>query len=224
MNLDSLKEQLKEQWQHLYSQIEENSTFQTLREKYETLSPRQQKTILSSIALVVMLILFSIPLNSFFSSTETIKDFEDNKELSQKLLEIQKHKRTGATRLGQVNITGTRQRVLRMVQNFQLLPEQIGDIENADPSTPSLAKPPIKEETLAIQLLTLNLNQINTIAYRLQNLASTLKLTGLQMKESVNNPDYFDVTYTLSLYTLPASPTPKEQEPTRKIKRRRRNK
>ena len=90
-----------------------------------------------------------------------------------------------------------------------MLPEQIQDVATEAASQGSLARPPIKEETLVVRLKNLNLTQVVDIGFNLQQLFSAVKMTGLEILASQEKPDYFNVTYTLSKFSL----TDLEDEP-----------
>ncbi|MGZ3721421.1 MAG: hypothetical protein ACXVA9_00740, partial [Bdellovibrionales bacterium] len=86
MAFEGIKEQLKDNWADLSSKIQENSTFNNLREKFEAQSPTVQRSIVTGAGIFLALFLISFPWSYISDSQDRMAEFEDNRGLIQGLL------------------------------------------------------------------------------------------------------------------------------------------
>lgn len=203
MNFDDLKDQFKEKFQSILGEIQDNSTFQNLREKYETLPANTQKIILIVSGILVSIFLMSFPYGYFSASNEHILEFNSHRALIRELLSISKEQTSGPIMDRNITIAQLRDLLVKKVESFNLLPTQVGKIQPINPLRDSLAKPPINEEAISVQLSSLNLTQIVDIGFAFQQIMPNVKMTGLTMVESSKDKGYFDTVYTLSNFNFP---------------------
>lgn len=215
MNIEDLKEKIKTSW----AEVQEHPTYNTLKEKYETLSPDTQRVLVLSVVLVVFLAVLSIPMSYLSSSGESIERFETDKRMIRELLKVGKKKPGRSALPPSMSIDDIRGRVSSTLSRFQLLPEQKGDVVLAQEKN-QLVPSPIQQISATVQLKTLNLKQIVDVGHALQRASHSIKLVGLSIIRSAGKKEnYFDVTYKVSAFSMPIQ----EQEQPKKKGRRRRS-
>lgn len=203
MNLDDLKDQLNEKLTAAWGELQENSTFNTLRERYQTLSSNAQKGVQVGAALLVLLILIYIPFSYFSSSSTYVEDFEANRSMIRSLLEASRNSRLPPPLPAGQDPERLANRVKMVLGGFRLLPEQIGEVETlANNPAGGLVPPSIQQAGVAVQLKTLNLTQVMEIGQRLQSLDSGTKLVGMEIQASKAKKDYLDVVFRIVNFSL----------------------
>jgi hypothetical protein len=207
MKLLDLVERVKELALELKGRIEETAIYQTLKERFETLSPRTQQTAIWSTIGVFSLMVVSCPYGYYSTSNEDIKRFDDIRKTMRALLSAAQvaNQLSGVTPDLEINVAQSRMQ--SEVQNLGLQPEQIGSVSigGAIEVGELLAPTSIIQNGLFVELKKLNLRQVVEVGHRLQSLQGTLKLAGLDMKTSSDNDHYFDVTYRLINFSLGGS-------------------
>lgn len=208
MTFEDLKDRFKSEGQQLWDRIQESSTYQSLRDRYDNLSPERQKLVVwGSVALLVV-ILFSIPLATLQTSSEHVSEFEGKKELMRDLLRAQKEANEVSTSVANLPVAAIRAEIDRALQQLQLLPEQNRGVTVAPTTTP-LVKASIIESVLEVSTMQLNLKQVVSLAASLARIQGT-KLKDLVMTANTTDPRYFDTIYRLVVFR---SEPPKANEP-----------
>lgn len=213
MTLEDLKDQLRENWAELRSKIEEDSTFNTLRERYETLSPGAQIGLKLGLLLLVLAIFVYIPYTFFSAASDNVALFEGKRSTIRKLLRASRTASDGASVDNPPPIPQLTENVRSRLQTYALLPEQIGGITPLDTAALGgrYAPKEIEQDGLGVTLTKLNLKQVIEIGYGLQTLMPGVRLVGMEMKASSPDPHYFDVVFKLARFGLPSAPEPPAQ-------------
>jgi hypothetical protein len=203
---EDIKDQIKDRLIELRGKIEENPAFNTLRERYEILSPNAQFGVKAGAAVFVLLLLIYFPYSFFSASNDNVALFNEKRTLIRKLLRASRT----ATEGGNVENPPTAGQLIENVRgdlsSFSLLPEQIGDISVLAPDALGGRYAPnneIEQEGIGINLKKLNLKQVLEIGHRLQNGAQGVRLVGLEVRAGSPDPHYFDVLYKLARFSLP---------------------
>jgi hypothetical protein len=208
MAFEDLKEQLREQASEALAKIQETSAFNSLRERYESQTPPVQKAItLAGIGLFI-LFLSSCPMSYISSSSETLAQFEENRELIQGLLRASRSAKEPPPLpppMSSDSLKGTIDGVLRQAG---LLPDQIGEM-NAIPDgeLKGLAPAGVLTAGLAVQIKKLNLQQVIELGNLVQNMAPGTKLLGLDVVQSAGTSHYYDMILRVINFGLPAFDT-----------------
>jgi hypothetical protein len=191
---EGLREQVRDRWSELVSQIQETSAFNTLREKFESQSVTTQRLIMAGGALVLALFVLSFPYGYYSQSNEYLSQFEENRELIRGLLRASRSAGEPSPLPPPLGQELMRQEVNRIVRERRLLPEQVGDIQGI-PGTPAknLAPPIVMQNGLVVQLKKLNVAQIVEMATAFQNLAPGVKLIGLDVIQTAGQTHYYDM-------------------------------
>jgi hypothetical protein len=102
-----------------------------------------------------------------------------------------------------------------------LLETQIGQMESLPEGDPenTLAPKNVQQQGLKVQVKKLNLRQVIDLGYQLQSLDSSVKMTGLEIAASSEDPHYFDTVFKLISYSLPQPEKKPESEGPRPRKR-----
>ncbi len=211
MNIDDLKDRLNEQLSAAWGELQENSTFNTLREKYQALSANGQKGIQAGAALFILLILFYIPYSYFSSSSVGIEDFERNRQMIRQLLEASRNSKLPPPLPPAQNPSSMQNRVQMLLESFRLVPDQIASIEPLGPNPAGgLVVPVIQQNGIAVNLKNLNLTQIMEIGQRLQSIDPGSKMTGLEIIASTEKANYFNVVFRIVNFSLSVESEPAE--------------
>ena len=211
MNLDDLKDQVREKLATAWGELQENSTFNTLREKYQGLSANGQKGAQAGLALFVMLVFFYIPYAYFSSSSVAIEDFERNRQMIRSLLEASRNSKLPPPLPPAQDPSSMQSRVQMLLESFRLVPEQIVGIQPLGPNPAgSLVVPAIQQNGISVSLKNLNLTQIMEIGQRLQSIDPGSKMTGLEVNASTEKTNYFNVVFKIVNFSLSVESEPAE--------------
>lgn len=205
MNLDDIKDQLRERATTVWVQIQETSLYNNLKEKYETLPTTAQKAIAYAAGVLTALIVLSIPYSYISSSGAAIEEFDENRSLLRELLRVGRAAKEPPPLPPGMTVPDLQSRVQGLLQEFTLLPEQLGGFQPL-PGRPagSLAPSIVEQAGIGVLLKKLNLTQVVDIGYRLQTISPGVKLMGLEMNANSDDNHYYDVTYRVVSFSLPS--------------------
>ncbi len=213
MIIDDLKEQLSEKLSQIWGQFQENPSFTNIKEKYDALSPSSQKLSLLGSAIVILLILMSIPMAYYSSASTNIDQFETKKNLIRELFHLQ-HATSELPPLPlSVSASDLVIQAKQKLDMAHLQADQIKSVQAYDHPVPGIVKP-IIQNAVEVSLQKLNLTQVKEIGVNLQNLPN-VKMISLNVEASepvVPGLHYFNVIYRLTNFSLPAeavAPPPK---------------
>ena len=220
MNFDDLKDQLQDSWERFKNRIQEDPSFNSIKERYETLPSSAQKAIVWSLSALLLLILFYIPYGYFETARENEEKYNSYKSTIRELLKVGKADKSNAQSTKRGDLEGVKMRITGSLQNFNLTEEQITPVELGPKLENSLAKDPVQEETFAIRLKKLNLDQVLQIGSDLHRKFSDLKMTGLTVNADKEKAGYFDIEFRLSKYYLAESETKEDEKSKAKNKKK----
>lgn len=219
-SLDDLLDRLSEQWALIWSRIEENSTYNTLREKFETLpSSAQRLTIVGSISFLIF-VLFLIPITSIFSSSSYIDEFDEKRELVEKLLSAQQNSKQKPPLPPGISTQQIQSKVQQMIRSMRLIEGQGPELTPLNNNPAGKMVPTIlKQSGLSVSLKGLNLKQTLDAGARLEALDPSVKMISLVIDQSAEFPKYYDVVFQLVSLDFPMPKV--EDKPGSKNKNRR---
>jgi len=205
---ENLREQLKDKLEELKVQLEGSPSFNTLKERYETLSPTTQKTVLWSSIIFVSFMMFSCPMSYWSESVDNISQYEETRDMIRDLLRSSHLVNQMGSGPEQIPLENLKSLIQSRLGETRLVPEQIASIESIDTTTlgPALAPSGIIQETLQVSLKKLNLRQVVDLGYKMQEIHGTVKLAGLDIVATAENDHYFDVLFKLVKFSLPGPP------------------
>ncbi|MCB0364346.1 MAG: hypothetical protein H6624_01075 [Bdellovibrionaceae bacterium] len=204
LNLDDLKDKFTETFNQVKDTVEESSLYNTLRERYETLPSNGQRAIVIGSITFVVLIFLSIPWSFLSSSSNYVTEFEDSRALIRGLLKTRSLSK-GAPLPKGMSSGEIESKAKGMLSTAGLLDSQIGSsmqLPEGDPGS-RLAPPNVQQQGVRLELKQLNLRQIIDIGYQLQNLDASVKMTGMEVHATAEDPHYFNATFKLISFSLP---------------------
>lgn len=207
MGLDDIKDQLRDQANALWGRIQESSAFNSLKEQYETWPTVVQRSLTFVAGFLAVLVVLSIPYSYIDSASLAVDEFTEYRTLLRDLLRVGRASKEVPALPPGMSSGELASQTQGMLGEFMLVADQIGGVTPLpDRPAPSLAPPVIQQAGVAVTLKKLNLYQVIDIGYRLQNMSSGIKLTGLDMTANAEDNHYYDVTYRVVNFSLPAAP------------------
>ncbi len=203
MALEEMRERLSQQLKDLGGKIQDSPVFQSLKEKFDDLPANQQKVVVILLAVVVSFFLFSFPYENWSSSSDSVTEFEDRRELIRDLLKVTKETSelpsfTPAPELGQIKTD-----IEMRLQQFQLINEQIAGINVEMPANSNLIPTSRQEGGIKVMLKKLNLRQVVDITAQLQAMEPAIKLKNLSLDSNLQDARYLDAVLEFVVIKIP---------------------
>jgi hypothetical protein len=205
LNWNDVKERFADEFQAFKARLEDSPTYNTAKERFETLSPTVQKAIVWGGIALVSLALFSCPLSFWTASQDNIARYDETRDMIRKLLRTSHLANQAQQGPSQIALPELESLVQARLGEASLLPEQIVGVQPIEAQTlgPLLAPKEILQEALQVSLKKLNLRQISDLGFRMQELHESVKLSGLEISSNSENDHYFDVIFKLVKFSLP---------------------
>lgn len=195
--LDNIKESLNQ----VKDRVLESPAYNSVREKFIQLPSKTQKIILIVSAVLITLILFSIPYSTYRSSLSYDAEYEEKRAVIKKLLAISAMPTTSS-----VSSFNSADR-LKTTASQKLMSLRLGDVAPRFNVTVapkgSYAKKPIQETALEVEIKSLNLKQAIQAGHSIQSIMPLGKLTAMKLSQSLELPNYLDARFTLSYFEAP---------------------
>jgi hypothetical protein len=206
MNLDDLKDTLKSQLSQVWSRIEESSTYNLLKDRFENLASVQQKLVMVGGGALLALLLISVPYSYFSASSENIAAFEEKRALVRELLKVARE----ASEVPDIPTPPPgevlRSDIDRQLKSANLLPEQIKSIQVITAQT-NLIPSSLLDAGVQINLAKLNLRQIIDIGYGIQRVSKSVKMSDVHISANPEDAKYFDVEFRVVTLAVPQAHT-----------------
>lgn len=220
MNFEDLKDRIVTDAQATWERLQESSTFNQLRDRYENMSPAMQKISIVGVSALVSLLILSIPYSGYVQSQDYIAEFEGKRSTIRDLLKVSRES-SDVPQIQQAPAAGSLQ---SSIENFMrdagFLPEQMKGTQITEvPST--LIPRTLTESGVQVSLAKLNLRQIVDFGYQLQSVNPSVKLKDMAITANREDGRYFDVVYKLISLAVPAPPEVPAEEPANSRSRRR---
>lgn len=204
MNLEELREKLKDQLEESWQQIQDNPTFNNLSERYHNLTPVAQKSITIGFAVAVVLLILSFPLSYFSSTGDILDEFNEDRTLIRQLLNAGRLAQSAGVVPRGPEKPALVDMITGAVRSAGLVEEQItpvGDFNIQDAK--GMLVPKFRMETAQILLKQLNVHQIADLSHKMQSIHSHVKVAGVEISPSAKNDHYFDVIFKMISYIPP---------------------
>ena len=213
LNLDDIKDRMTEMFNTVKDAIEESSYYNNLREKFEILPAKTQRGLILGSLIFFLIILLSIPFSFLSSSRNFVSEFEEHRGLIRALLRT-RSLASGPPLPQGLDSSEMESKAKASLSQAGLLETQIGQMESLPEGDPenTLAPKNVQQQGLKVQVKKLNLRQVIDLGYQLQNLDSSVKMTGLEIAASSEDPHYFDTVFKLISYSLPQPEKKPESE------------
>ena len=195
--------------------LEESSSYNFLKERYQTLSLLKQRLIKYGAFITLAGIILFLPLYYFTSSLFHEKEFKEKKSLALRLLRIRTNP---LPPFQQVSQDEMRKRISDIIIKYQ---KQNYTIKNE--FAPYNKNSNLKKISFKIQVSHLNVRHAIQLGEGLMNLP-LLKIKSIKMQENEKYQKLYDVTYVVSFFTLPSFVTKKPKVQSKVKSQRKTNK
>jgi hypothetical protein len=202
MNFDDLKDNLKSQLSQTWSRIEESSAYNQLKDRFENLSPVQQKLAMAGGGALFALLLISVPYSYFSTSSEYVATFEEKRALVRELLKVAREASEVPDIPTPPPAEMLRSDIDRQLKSANLLPEQIKNVQVVTAQT-NLIPSSLLDASVQINLAKLNLRQIIDIGYGIQRVSQSVKMSDVHISANTEDPKYFDVEFRVVTLAVP---------------------
>ncbi|WP_413287884.1 hypothetical protein [Bdellovibrio sp. HCB337] len=202
MNLDDLKDNLKSQLGQSWSRIEDSSFYNQMKDRFENLTPTNQKLAMMGAGALLALFVISIPYSYYSTSTEYVTTYEEKRSLIRELLKVTRESSEVPDLPPAPSADILRGNIENQLRMANLLPEQMKGIEVITAET-SLIPKSLLESGLKVSLAKLNLRQIIDIGYNIQSVSTSVKMSSMSVTANAEDPKYFDVDFKLVSLAVP---------------------
>jgi hypothetical protein len=213
-----VKEQLMDQLANQWNRFTESTFYIQVRERFDNLTPVQQRLAIAGVGLILFLVVFSIPYSYFATSGDEVDRFAGYRQLTRDLLRVTRTQ--DVKPIEKISAEALIDQIQTELQPLRLQKDQIKKVEKVPDTQMAnlrLAPQQIQEDGVQVVLGYLNVRQVVDIASRLSVLGETLKLSGLTIQAS-DKPNYFDVTMIVSSFSAQAPPKNEKGKSTRKAR------
>lgn len=221
MSFQDLKEQILENLKTNWQNFQETSLYVTLKEKFDDLSPRNQKLIITVSLFLFIYVLLSLPIAWMQSKSSEVAYFEEKRNLTRDLLHLNQEMATAPDARPEIHPPAIANQLQSILQETNVPRDQIINIEQLQDATidnSTMIPKGIKQEGVLATLSQLTLRQIVDIGFRIENGINGTKLTSIDIKASSEDPHYYDVMYRIVSFLSSIPPEP----PTKKRRGRKR--
>lgn len=204
MNLDDLKDQLRDQGNALFNRLQETNLYNSLKDQYLSLPNTGQKAIAFGSGVLAVILILMIPISYIRSADEAVNEFNENRTLLRDLMRVGRTGKEPPPLPPALSYQDLDAKVRNVLTEFTLTPEQI-EATSSLPDRPAgaIVPPIINQMGLALKLKKLNLNQVVDIGYRLQSLSQAIKLMGVDIVANAEDNHYYDTNFRLVSFSLP---------------------
>lgn len=211
MNLDDLKDNLKSQLGQTWSRIEDSSTYNQLKDRFENLTPQRQKLTLMGIGVLLAFLILMIPFSYYSDSSQSVSDFEDKRNLIRELLKASREASEAPDLPPAPPAEMLRGTIEGQLKAANLLPEQMRGVQVASADT-GLVPRALLESGIMVSLAKLNLRQIVDIGYSLQSISPSVKMNDVNITANAEDSKYFDAEFHLVSLAVPQMAPPPEDD------------
>ena len=212
MILDDIKDKVREKLAAGFARLQETSAYSDLSEKFESLSPSGQKGVIAGVAFLLGLILLAVPYTLLSSSSDTVTEFEDKRNLIRELFRTKHESAILDTAVPAITPQDLLARSQNQINSAQLQPEQIrgvGPYDNSGPQASPIIPKGVIQQGVNVSLAKLNMRQLVDIGHQLQAVHPSAKMIGMEVTANRDNAHFFDVIYKLVSFSMPAEPVAK---------------
>lgn len=202
MNFDDIKDSLKSQLGQSWSRIEESSFYNQMKDRFENLTPTNQKFTLMGVGALLALTVISIPYSYYSQSADYVATYEEKRSLIRELLKVTRESNEVPSLPSAPSAEILKGNIENQLQMAKLLPEQMKGIEVIAAETGLIPKS-LLESGLRVSLAKLNLRQIVDIGYNIQSLSPSVKMSSVNIVANPEDPKYFDVEMKLVSLAVP---------------------
>ncbi len=214
---------LKEIWDQIHDivmvrweQFQETDTYISLKDRYDNLSPRNQKLTILATFTFLFLVILSVPYSWFSESQDSVIQFEETKDTIQNLLQVSQEIKSIPSNEQSITSDDVKVRVEKILGEKGITKEQIVSLvqgQFVNPQGSSLLPAQILANGIDVNLHKLNIRQVVDIGYEFDHISPLVKTLSLNVQATKDDPHYYDVNYRVSTFSVKDSPTEKSDKP-----------
>lgn len=214
---------LKEIWDQIHDivmvrweQFQETDTYISLKDRYDNLSPRNQKLTILATFTFLFLVILSVPYSWFSESQDSVIQFEETKDTIQNLLQVSQEIKSIPSNEQSITPDDVKVRVEKILGEKGITKEQIVSLvqgQFVNPQGSSLLPAQILANGIDVNLHKLNIRQVVDIGYEFDHISPLVKTLSLNVQATKDDPHYYDVNYRVSTFSVKDSPTEKSDKP-----------
>ena len=206
MILDDVRDKALEALQTAKARLDESDAYLQLKERYDSLSPIMQKSLLAVVGFFFTYLFLQIPMSYYDTGTENLAMYEENRDLVLDLYKVKRHALAIPPSAAPLEASDLESRARMAVTGARVQPEQIKGIsffDNAGARSSTFIPKNVTQSGVEVRLANLNLTQIVDIGHALSNMGSS-KMIGLDVKPGTVAGNYFDVIFKVVSFNIPA--------------------
>lgn len=215
MAFEDLRDNLREQARAIASRVQETSTWISLNEKYQGLSPVGQKASLVGGIFLAFLIVMAVPWMFYSDSQASMEEFESKRTVVRDLFRVTREAASIPPPPPAVTSGVLQNSAREALTAARLQPEQI-TVVTESPITVAGVPKTVDQAGILVSLSKLNLKQVIDVGNELQNLHQMARMSGLEVKANTADPKYYDVIYKIVAFSAKPEATPKSNRGSRK--------
>jgi len=200
---EELQERFKSEWQATADRFQENPLVQKVKDRYDNLPPEQQKVANGVGVFVIAAILFSIPYGFLSTSWDYNDEFQSKRDLIRNLLRDSRESQS----LPQISPPPESSQLKALIESridaAQMIAEQKLGVSAVEAQS-QLITDDLTQSAFQISLRKLNLKQITDLAYSIQSINPSVKVTDLVLKANSDDGRYLDMNMKVIALKVPS--------------------
>ncbi len=198
--LARIKDTLIAKWE----EFQESPLYSQLKERYDSLSPVGQKSILWAGLIFFLFIVFMIP-NAFLTSAgDSITVFEEKKDQAQELLQVTQTSKSLPPLPPRMDGAQLKVTLNARLQEAGLTPEQIKGVnERAGRAAANeLIPASVVQNIVDVELGQLNIKQMVEIEFAFSKISPLVKIVAADVIAHPSDNHYYDVKYAIASFNV----------------------
>lgn len=206
--LNQIKDTLIARWE----QFLESPVYAQLKERYDSLSPVGQKSILWAGLFLILFIIYSIP-NAFLSSADdAIAIFDEKKSQVEELLTVTQTAKSLPPLPPRMDGTQLKNAINSRLQEAGLTPEQIKSVNErmGTVAANGLIPTSVLQNIVDVELGQLNVKQMVDIEFQFSKISPLVKIVSADVTATPKDNHYYDVKYAVATFNVKEIEKPAE--------------
>ena len=199
--LKNFKKQILQILEKLENRIHQSDFFNTLKERFQALSPEKRQSIKYSSFCLGLLCLISLPIGYFYSSLGYLREFEEKEFLSKELVKIGSASSFQSYQKSPMQVKRILQDIVVKYQSEGYLIEEKGAFKMKGLNT--------SPRRIEISVRHLNIRQVTALGEKLDNLGF-LKIHKLKMSENAKYKNHYDTDFSVLFFPLSPQKVPRK--------------
>jgi hypothetical protein len=212
MNLDDIKDQLKERIHAVMARAQESSAWMQAQERFDSLSANAQKAIIAGAAVLAAFAILAFPWMYYSASKEAVAEFQEKKQLIRELFRVSRASAMLQNAPPSISSMDLESKARAQLGLAQLPSEQIRSIVEYDnaPKSGALIPKNVVQKGIQVVLTKLNLRQLVDIGHQMQTLHPSTRMVSMEVTANRDDTHYFDVIYRIVSFSIPMEAQPVE--------------